>query len=198
MKILDVRFDSLEDKSIAEMRQPQISGVGRYGYTVSLQNLAQQGAVILGRLKDIEGNTLLIGNEAAAHVNFADNLSKMLKDSIDNYILQSGVTLPPLEDDPVDAPDLQAECVSRLHKINIQEAHIGTITWATGYKGDFSWLNLPVLDADGIPIHENGISQINGLFFIGFPWLISRKSGLIYGINEDANYISNAIASQLK
>jgi putative flavoprotein involved in K+ transport len=48
-----------------------------------------------------------------------------------------------------------------------------------------------------MPIHERGVSPVPGLYFIGFPWLNSRKSGLIYGITEDAERIVNAIAEQL-
>ena len=54
MKRLDVTFASLEDKSISRAAQPQISGLGRHGHTVSLQQLARQGAVILGRLLDVD------------------------------------------------------------------------------------------------------------------------------------------------
>ncbi|MEJ2616082.1 MAG: NAD(P)/FAD-dependent oxidoreductase [Ignavibacteriaceae bacterium] len=182
MKFFDVKFDSLEDKSVARMVQPQISGTGRYGHTVSLQYLANKGAVILGRLSDVEENTLIISNESAEHVHFADDFSQKIKNDIDTYILQSDITIPPHEDDPADIPDDQARCSSNLRKINVQEANIGTIIWATGFKGNFSWLNLPVIDADGKPIHQRGISPVRGLYFIGFPWLSSRKSGIIYGI----------------
>jgi putative flavoprotein involved in K+ transport len=46
-------------------------------------------------------------------------------------------------------------------------------------------------------MHQRGISPVPGLYFIGFPWLISRKSGIIYGIEEDAQHIADAIAKQL-
>ena len=198
MKFFDVKFDSLEDKSISRMAQPQISGTGRYGHTISLQYLAHKGAVILGRLSDIEGNTLIISDESVAHVHFADNFSQKIKNDIDTYLLQSGITIPPHEDDPADMPDDQARCSSNLRKINVQEANIGTIIWATGFKGNFSWLNLPVIDADGKPIHQSGISPIRGLYFIGFPWLSRLKSGIIYGIEEDARFIADAIETQLR
>jgi putative flavoprotein involved in K+ transport len=105
MKYLDVTFASLEDKSISRAAQPQISGLGRYGHTVSLQQLARQGVVILGRLLDTDAGTLVLSDEAATHVRFADEFSQRLKDGIDAYLKKVGITPPPLEDDPADAPD---------------------------------------------------------------------------------------------
>jgi putative flavoprotein involved in K+ transport len=197
MKHLDVTLASLEDKSISRAAQPQISGLGRYGHTVSLQQLARQGVVILGRLLDVDADTLVLSDEAATNVRFADEFSQRLKDGIDAYLEKTGITPPPLEDDPADAPDPQAECVSPLQRLNLVEAKVSTVVWATGFTGDFSWLHLPVIDADGKPIHQQGISPVRGLYFVGFPWLISRKSGIIYGIEADARHIADAIAKQL-
>jgi putative flavoprotein involved in K+ transport len=197
MKFLDVTFASLEDKAISRAPQPQISGLGRYGHTVSLQQLARQGAVILGRLLDAEASTVVLSDEAAAHVRFADEFSQRLKDGINAYLAQAGITPPPLEEDPADVPDSQAECVSPLRRLNFSEAKVSTVIWATGFTADFSWIHLPVLDAEGKPVHQRGISPVRGLYFIGFPWLNSRKSGIIYGIEEDAHYIADAIARHL-
>jgi putative flavoprotein involved in K+ transport len=197
MKFLDVTYASLEDKSISRAAQPQVSGLGRHGHSVSLQHLARQGVVILGRLLDVEADTLLLSDEAVAHVRFADEFSHRLKDAIDAYLAQTGITPPPGEADPADVPDPQAECVSPMRQLNLREAGVGAIIWATGFAADFGWLHLPVLDAEGQPIQQKGISPVRGLYFIGFPWLNSRKSGIIYGIQEDAHYIAGAIAQQL-
>jgi putative flavoprotein involved in K+ transport len=197
MKFWDVTYDSLEDKTINRAAQPQISGVGRYGHTVSLQQLARQGVTILGRLLDIESGTMTLGDDAAEHVRFADEFSQRVKDGIDDYLKRMNITPPPLEDDPADEPDPDAECVSPLRQLDLQELNISTVIWATGFTGDFSWLHLPVFDDQGQPIHERGISRERGLYFVGFPWLNSRKSGIIYGIREDAQYVANVISEQL-
>ena len=196
-KFWDVTYASLEDKSIALAAQPQISGVGRYGHTVSLQHMAKQGAVILGRLQDVSSGTLILGDEAASHVRHADEFSQRIKDNIDRYLADMKITPPPLEDDPADEPDPQAKCVSPLRRLNLKESNINTVIWATGFTGDFSWIHLPILDGQDKPIHERGISSERGLYFVGFTWLNSRKSGTIYGIAEDAGYIANAIAEHL-
>jgi putative flavoprotein involved in K+ transport len=196
MKFLDITYDDLEDKAVSGAAQPQISGLGRYGHTVSLQSLARQGTVILGRLVNIEGNLLIPDDEAAANVQYADKFSQRLKDDIDAYLSHTD-NKPPLEEDPADMPDPQCRCVSPLRQLNLLEAKVSTVIWATGFTGDFSWINLPVFDLEGRPIHQRGISPVQGLYFIGFPWLISRKSGIIYGIGEDARYIANQIREQL-
>lgn len=197
IKRYDVTLASLEDKAVSRATQPQISGLGRYGHTLSLQQLARQGVVILGRLLDVDTGTLVLSDEAAAHVHYADDFSKQLKDEIDRYLRKAGLEPPPLEDDPADAPDPQAECASPLLRLNLVEAKVSTIIWATGFTADFSWIHLPVFDGEGKPIHQRGISATPGLYFIGFPWLNSRKSGIIYGIAEDAEYIARAISEQL-
>ena len=197
MGFLDVTYASLEDKSISRAAQPQVSGLGRHGHSISLQQLARQGVVILGRLLDVEADTLILSDEAAAHVRFADGFSQRLKDAIDAFLVQAGITPPPLEADPADVPDPQTECVSPLRQLNLREAEVSTIIWATGFAADFSWIHLSVLNAEGQPIQQKGISPVRGLYFIGFPWLNSRKSGIIYGIEEDARYIADAIAQQL-
>lgn len=196
-KFVDVTFESLVDKSVTRISQPQVSGLGRYGHTLSLQYLASKGAMILGRLLDIEDNTLLLGDDAAANIHFADNFSQMIKDQVDAYLKQNGIKPPPLDNDPADIPDSQAICASQLSKLNLQDKGVSTIIWATGFKGNFSWLKLPVFGTEGEPIHRKGISPVKGLYFVGFPWLNSRKSGIIYGIEEDSRFIANAIEEQM-
>jgi putative flavoprotein involved in K+ transport len=196
-KFWDVTYDSLPDKSISRAAQPQISGIGRYGHTLSLQYLAAQGVVILGRLLDVASGTLILSDDAAAHVHFADEFSQRVKNDIDAYLTRMNITPPPLEDDPADIPDIEAECVSPLRQLNLREADVSTVIWATGFTGDFNWIHLPVFDDQNRPIHNRGISPERGLYFVGFPWLNSRKSGVLYGIGEDAQYIAQMISEQL-
>ncbi len=197
MKVLEVTLAGLEDMSVSRAAQPQISGLGRHGHTVSLQHLARRGVVILGRLVDVDEGTLVLDDAAAANVRFADAFSLRLKNDIDAYLAKTGIEPPPLEDDPADAPDPRAECASPLRRLNLLEADVGAIIWATGFTGDFGWIHLPVFDAEGKPISQRGVTPVPGLYFLGFPWLNSRKSGIIYGIEEDARYIAAAIEEQL-
>jgi putative flavoprotein involved in K+ transport len=139
MKLMDVRFASLEDKSISRAAAAHISGLERYGHTVSLQQLARQGVVILGRLLDVDAGTLALGDEAAAHVHFADEFSQRLKDGVDAYLKKAGMTPPPLEDYPADAPDPQADWVSPVRGLYFrismaQQSQIGHHIWNRGRR----------------------------------------------------------------
>jgi putative flavoprotein involved in K+ transport len=196
-KFWDVTYESLPDKAMSRASQPQISGLGRYGHTISLQSLARQGVVILGRLLDIESGALLLGDEAAAHVHFADEFSQRVKNDIDTYLTRMNITPPALEDDPADVADPEAKCVSALRQLNFKELNIQSVIWATGFTGDFRWVHLPVLDEGQKPVHQRGVSSVRGIYFVGFPWLNSRKSGILHGITEDAQYIANAIREQV-
>lgn len=68
-----------------------------------------------------------------------------------------------------------------------------TIIWATGFKPDFSWIDLDVLTGDGSPVHNRGVSNVEGLFFLGLAWMHSRNSGLLGGVKEDAAFITSKI-----
>jgi len=70
------------------------------------------------------------------------------------------------------------------------------VIWATGYSFDFSIVKLPVVDGDGFPIQTRGVTAYPGLFFVGLPWLHTAKSGLIYGVGEDARFIADRIAER--
>ena len=84
-----------------------------------------------------------------------------------------------------------------MRQLSLKESNVSTVIWATGFTGDFRWIHLPILDDQNKPIHERGVSRERGLYFVGLPWLNSRKSGIIYGVEEDANFIANAIREQL-
>ena len=197
MKFWDVTYESLQDKSITRLSQPQISGLERFGHTVSLQGLADRGVVILGHLLDIDSGMLVLGNDAAAHVQFADEFSQRIKRDVDTYLEGMNITPPSLEEDTADVPDEEGKCVSPLRQLNLRDADVSTVIWATGFTGDFSWLHLPVFDDQNKPVHTRGVSPERGLYFVGFPWLNSRKSGVLYGIAEDTEFIATAIEKQL-
>ena len=83
-----------------------------------------------------------------------------------------------------------------LAELDLKAAGITNVIWATGYSFDFSTIKLPVVDGDGFPIQTRGVCAYDGLFFVGLPWLHTAKSGLIYGVGEDASYIADRIAER--
>ena len=193
----DHKPTELTDPQMLKMKQPQVSGVGRRGKTVSLQALAKKGVIILGKIGEAKQNHIEILANAEDHVKFGDAFSDQLKTMIDDYIEKEGVDAPLPEIDLADLPDENATCVSNETSINLKEHYITTIIWATGFKGDFGYLKLPVFNSDGALKHKDGIAEIEGLYFLGFPWLRKRKSGIVYGIVEDAKFISEKINGAL-
>jgi len=74
---------------------------------------------------------------------------------------------------------------------------IENVVWATGYRPNFTWIEGLELDKDGYPIHERGISNKKGLYFIGLPWLHTRGSATLGGIKKDATYLSDFIKKKV-
>ena len=194
---MDVARADLFDPAICRSAQAQVSGVGPHGHTLSLQKLWRDGVTLLGRLLGVDGNALVLGDDLANHIRFADAKSAEFKREIDAYIARYGIPAPPPEDDPADRPWSGADDIDAPPRLDLAEAGAGAVIWCTGFTGDFSWLRLPVLDGFGQPRHKRGVAPAPGLYFVGFPWLHKRKSGVICGIEEDAGYIARQIANRL-
>ncbi len=189
----EVRTTDVTDHQILKMKQPQVSGVGVRGHTASLQSLARKGVVILGKIETADTSTVFIQPNAAAHVKFADEFSRKMKVMIDEFVQKSGLQAPPAEEDFDDQPDETAECASGISSFDLKETNIRSIIWTTGFTGDFSYLKLPYFNDDGMLKHTDGISDIEGLYFLGLPWLRKRKSGIILGIKEDSEFIAEKL-----
>jgi putative flavoprotein involved in K+ transport len=199
--LLDMNFftlmtEDVKDPAIFSMRVPQISGVGPHGHTLSLQSLARGGATILGKIENADIENIYLMPNAQQHVQFADGFSQNVKVMVDEFIEKHPVAAPPPEEDIHDVPDVGATCASTATSLNLKEHNITSIIWATGFIGNFDYLKLPVFDGDGNPKHINGVADIGGVYFLGFPWLRMRKSGMIFGINDDAAFISQAILNK--
>ena len=83
-----------------------------------------------------------------------------------------------------------------LRRLDLRAAGIGAVIWATGYGCDFSWIDLPVLDARGEPVHRGGITDVPGLYFIGLQWLSRMNSSFLAGVGDDAARLADHIAGR--
>ena len=194
---LDVIIDELEDKSVISENRPLISGQGRYGHTVSLQKLEKDGVTLLGRLENAEDDKFVLKDNLGENIRFADKKSSEVKEFIDDYILNHKIKTEKPKDDPADMPWPEEDIPVSPTTLNLTKSGVSTIIWCTGFKSDFSWIDLPVLSESGFPIHKRGVSSVSGIYFVGFPWLYKRKSGLICGVAEDAEYISKKIIDKI-
>ena len=189
----DVYKAEVTDPSIFKIKNPQVSGAGDKGKTSSLQSLARSGVVILGRADNADAHTIYFQPNAASNVRYADEYSLKVKTLIEDHIQKNNLAAPLPEMDPDDVPDETASCASGITTLDLDAHNIKSIIWTTGFSGDFSYLKLPVLDEEKIPKHTQGISDVKGLYFIGLPWLRKRKSAIILGVSDDAEFIVSQI-----
>jgi putative flavoprotein involved in K+ transport len=193
MGFFNLKTEQVTDPAILDMKVPLLSGIGAFGHTISLQALSKKGVVILGKMDHADDHNVYFAANAPEHVKFGDGFSMKCKGMVDDFIQKNQIVAELPEEDQADMPDQNASCASTITSIPLKEHQISSIIWTTGFNGDFSYLNLPVFNHDGTPKHKNGISDFTGLYFIGLPWLRMRKSSMIFGINEDAAFISDAI-----
>ncbi len=196
MGVWDTRLDDVEDPAELRIRNATVSGVGARGHTVSYQQLSRDGARLMGRLDDVHGQALLTDNRVMEYIANADSKSQELKDRIDARIANEGHDSPQPDSDPADAPVPAGESIPWLTTLDLDVADVGTVIWSTGFAADFSWIELPVTDENGNPKHDRGVGTVDGIYFVGFPWLSKRKSGIIYGIEEDAQHITQVIVQR--
>lgn len=195
MKFFDARLQDI-DPAMANMKPPQLTGVGG-SRTISLQMLAKKGAVITGKAENAADKTISLQPNAARHVQFGDQTSQMIKGMIDEAIAANKIDAPLPSPDVADEPDANAACATNISSLDLAEHNITNIIWATGFNCNFNYLKLPVLDDEGMPAHDNGSSPVEGLYFVGLPWLRTRKSSLIYGAKEDAAFVADKVCRQL-
>ena len=83
-----------------------------------------------------------------------------------------------------------------IRQIDLSQKGINTIIWATGYDQDFSWLKVDVFDVNGKPSHDRGVAKVDGIYFLGLPWLSMRGSSFIWGVWEDAKHLAAQISAR--
>jgi putative flavoprotein involved in K+ transport len=121
----------------------------------------------------------------------ADHNVRRLHDAVDAYVERYGVDAP-VDDASPPAPATWAHQAQR--SLDLVRAGVTTVVWATGYSRDYSWINAPVFDAEGEPVQSRGVTAAPGLYFLGLRWLYRRKSNIIGGVGDDAEYLAEVIA----
>ena len=122
-----------------------------------------------------------------------ETLTGLLK-VFDEYIRKTGIDAP---QEPPRDPELSPPIPSGgIRELDLRGAGIGAVIWATGFRSDFRWIDLPIFDERGEPAHRRGITAIPGLSFLGLQWLYKRKSSFLYGLEEDATHLAEHIAAR--
>lgn len=165
------------------------------GHTVDFRNLAQQGIHLVGRTRGFENEIATFEKDLADNIRAGDANYLELLDAADEYIAKNGLDLP---EEP-DAREFLADPVCMTDptlELNLVQAGVSSIIWATGYSTDYSWLKVNAFDEQNKPRHHRGISSEPGIYFLGLPWLSRRGSTFIWGVWHDAKYLADQIVIQ--
>ena len=162
------------------------------GQTVDFRGLAERGIILLGRTHSVKKNVMRFESDLAKNIANGNSYTLSLLDQADEYVIRNGLDFP-LEPEAREVlPDPQ--CVKNpILEIDLKEAGINSIVWATGFDVDFSWLKVDVLDENGKPKHDRGISTESGIYFLGLPWQSRRGSSFIWGVWQDAKFLADQI-----
>jgi putative flavoprotein involved in K+ transport len=172
-------------------RPPLVTGV-RGGHTVELRGMAIRGATLLGSLQGVKDGCAYLAADLNSNLNAGDRMFRETLHAIDQFIDMHGVTAQPggefdaglaMPHPPLPQPE----------HLDLRRAGISTVIWALGYGYDFAWIKCPVLDGNGTPSHQRGVTNIPGLYFLGLPRLHKMKSAFLWGVGEDAAHIADQI-----
>ncbi len=165
------------------------------GRTIDFRRLGHQGMQLLGRTEGYADGTLRFAPDLARNLQAGDANYLSVLDEADAYVMRHGLDLPEEPEArliPADPP-----CVTNpTLELDLKQAGIGAIVWATGYSFDFGWIEADTFDDRGRPLHQRGVSREPGLYFLGLPWQTRRGSSFIWGVWHDARFIADQIAIQ--
>jgi putative flavoprotein involved in K+ transport len=193
--VLDERYDQVDDINRAR-RVPSLQLAGTPDRsTLDLNTLTASGVKLVGRLAGItETGKAQFAGSLRNMCALSDLKMNRLLNLIDEWASANG--LDDKTEPPHRLPPTEVEEAPPLG-LDFAKSGIKTIIWATGYRPDYSWLDLPVLDRKGMVRHDGGVASLPGLYLIGVPFLRRRKSTLIDGAADDARDLTDHLVSYL-
>jgi putative flavoprotein involved in K+ transport len=189
--IFDLAYDEIDDLGRArEVPSLQLAG----GRAIDLNALGAMGVRLTGRLAAMRDGKALFSGSLANQAALSDLKMNRLLDAIDAWAAEKGIDAPaPERFEPTRIP------ASPPLSLDLKREGIRTVLWATGFRPDYSWLEVPVLDRKGRLRHDGGVvADAPGLYVLGLPFLRRRKSALIDGAGDDARELSAHLAAHLR
>ena len=169
-----------------------VSGA-RGGHTVDFRLLARQGITLVGRTESFKNDVMHFAMDLADNIVRGNAYTLSLLDEADAYVVRNSLDFP--EEPEVRKVEPDPPCVTDpVLELNLTEAGITSILWATGFDVDYSWLKVDAFDEAGKPKHERGISVEPGVYFLGLPWQSRRASSFIWGVWHDAKFLADQIS----
>jgi putative flavoprotein involved in K+ transport len=193
--VWDQRYDELDDLTRARrLPSPQLVGTPERS-TLDLNALSAIGVDLVGRLAAVRDGQALFSGGLRNVFSLADLKLNRLLGTFDEWATTAG------RDGEVDAPSrfpaTQVPSKTRI-KLDLGSGEIRAVVWATGFRPDYRWLDVPVVDAKGQLRHEGGVVDRPGLYALGLPVLRRRKSTFIHGIEDDAREVIGHLAGFLQ
>jgi putative flavoprotein involved in K+ transport len=192
--VWDERYDQIDDLGRARrLPSPQLVGTPERA-TLDLNALTAMGVELTGRLAMVRDGSALFSGGLRNVLSLADLKLGRLLDTFDEWALTSG------RDGEFDRPErfapTQVPAAARL-QLDLRSGAIRSIVWATGFRPDYGWLEVPVVDEKGQLRHEGGVVDSPGLYALGLPVLRRRRSTFICGIEDDAREVIGHLARYL-
>jgi putative flavoprotein involved in K+ transport len=187
----DTKVEELPSPRAKFDAHPQISGKNG-GETLNLHQFARDGVTLLGHVRDAREGKLIVASDLKETLVKVDQFEAAALKMVDEYILAKGLNIP----QEIVSQWRDGYAQKLITELDFKESGVTSVVWATGYTFDYSLVKLPVVDADGYPVQERGVTGYNGLYFLGMPWLYSRRSGILFGVGDDAAYLAAHIAAR--
>jgi putative flavoprotein involved in K+ transport len=192
--VWDQRYDEVDDLTRARrLPSPQLVGTPERA-TLDLNALTTMGVELVGRWAAVRDGRALFSGGLRGLFSLADLKLQRLLDTFDEWARTGGHDIevgPPERFAPTRAPE------SARLQLDLQSGEIRSIVWATGFRPEYGWLDVPVVDAKGHLRHDGGVVDSPGLYALGLPVLRRRKSSFIYGIEDDAREVIDHLARYL-
>ena len=192
--ILDERYDEIDDIVRARrLPSPQLVG-SREPSMLDLNRMTDNGARLVGRMMGIRDGVAQFSGSLRNVCALADLKMNRMLDTIDEWAAESAAAD---EFAPPERFDATRVDESPQLTLNLASEGIRTIIWATGFRPDYSWLDVPVLDRKGHIRHDGGVAEAPGMYVVGLPVLRRRKSSFIHGTEDDVRDITTHLAAFL-
>ncbi len=160
--------------------------------SLDLNSLSAGGAQLVGRVAGLSGTTLQFSGSLSNATKLADLKLNRLLDTIDEWIGRTGHAAGEPE-----RPDPTRIAKEPRLSLDLGSGEIGSVIWCTGFRPDYQWLDLPVLDRKGMIRHTGGICPLPGLYVLGLPFMRRRKSSFMFGATDDARDVCDHLVQYL-
>ena len=181
-------IDDFDDAGAVRMRVNHYVTGRDGGRDIDLRAFARDGMRLYGRLTEVAGTALEFADDLKVNLDHADAVAEGIKDAIDAHITARNIAAP---DEPRYVPVW--EPADQPRELDLAQADITSVVWSTGFRPDHRWIEAPVFDGRGYPMHWRGATSVPGLYFLGLPWQHSWGSGRFEAVGRDAEFLANHI-----